>query len=109
MVSTKKNISVAFTPQRASNSSFVLNAFSLGIRALRNTEGGVASLQSRRLFVQQSPSLPTQSRSEPGAATQNQWDATSATARTELELDFCTLCTQWPVGWPATCMPKVCT
>ena len=70
-------------------------------------QGGGSSLQDRSLFVQQSPSLPTQSQSEPGATTQNQWDATSATARTEPESAVCTLCTQWMVDWPATIMFEV--
>ena len=57
-------------------------------------KGGGASWQDQRLFVQQSPSLPTQSQSEPGAVTQNQWDGASATAKTEAESAVCTLCTQ---------------
>ena len=35
-------------------------------------------------------------------------DAASATARTEPESAVCTLCTQWPVSWPAAIMSEVC-
>ena len=38
--------------------------------------------------------LYLQSQSEPGAVTQNQWDASSATTRTEPKSAVCTLCTQ---------------
>ena len=61
------------------------------------------------MFVQQPPSLPTESQSEPGKATLHQWHADDPTAETEPGLVVCTLFTQWPVGWSTSSLFEVCT
>ena len=63
---------------------------------------GRCKLTGAEVVCTASPYLPTQGQSKPGAATQNQWDAASTTARTEHDVAVCTMCTQWSVCWPAT-------